>query len=394
MTDAPPHPAPRLGRFPGWVRPALPVVLLVALAFVAVLTQQTAGTRLPLDPDSTAPAGTKALALFLEEVGADVEVLSGPPTAGFDTVLVMIDNFNPADADRLLQHAADGGVLVVADAGGALTPRVRPSGFAGMPFGGGVLPRGCELAALHEAAEVDAGGEPLFEVPEGATGCYRRGSFAWLVAQPHGAGTTVVTGGPSWLTNRGMREADNAVLAGALLAPRPGTRVGIVRPGFAPADAGLQDTETLTDLIPASVKLAFAQLLVAFGVFIAWRARRLGKPLAEPQPVRLAGSELVVAVGHLLHRTGARRRAAALLRADLLAVLSRRLGAGSDTEPARLADAFAAHAGVDRTDVLDVLEGPEPHSDEELVVLAQRTESIRHAVVAPTAPGANRVDHA
>ena len=393
MTAAPIHQEPREETAPRRLRQALPLVLLAALALVAFLTRQVPGGRLPLDPDSTTAVGTKALRLILEEVGAEVEVLSGPPTTPVDVVLVLVDNLSRDDADRLLQYVTEGGVLVVTDPGGALTPRLRPRGVAGMAFGGGGLRLRCEIAALQRAAEVDAGGEALFAVPAGATGCYRSGRLAWLVAEPHGSGTIVATGGPTWLTNRGLRAADHAVLAGSLLAPSPGTRVGIVRPTFAPADAGVESSETLTDLIPGSVKLAFGQLLVAFGVFVAWRARRLGNPLREPQPVRLAGSEVVVAVGHLLHRTGARRRAAGLLRTDLLTVLSQRLGRGAELEPAQLAEAFAAHAGIDRTDLLDVLEGPEPGSDEELVALAQRIATVRHAVVAPPAPGADRVDH-
>ena len=52
-------------------------------------------------------------------------------------------------------------------------------------------------------------------------------------------------------------------------------------------------------------------------VFALWRARRLGRPVAEVQPVEIAGSELVVAVGNLLQKSGRPETAAERLRSDL-----------------------------------------------------------------------------
>ena len=63
--------------------------------------------------------------------------------------------------------------------------------------------------------------------------------------------------------------------------------------------------------------MALAQLLIAFVVFALWRGRRLGRPVAEVQPVEIAGSELVVAVGNLLQKAGRPEIAAERLRSDL-----------------------------------------------------------------------------
>lgn len=394
MTAADPEPRSRLERVPVKIRRAGPLVLIVALLLIAILTRPAERGTLPLDPASTDAAGTKALTLILSEVGADVEVLSSAPTQDFDTLLVLVDNLDTETADAVNRHAEEGGVLVVADGGGDLTPELRLGRPGGIGLGDLALPRRCDLPALRDAEEVDVGLAPMFRVPEGATGCYRDGRLAWLVLQEGETGTVVATGSPDWLTNRGIRAADNAQLAVALLAPRPGTRVGILRPDFAPvnADGGSTGPETLSDLIPQSVKLAIAQLGVAFALVVLWRARRLGKPVREPQPVRLPGSDLVVAVGHLLHRTGARGRAADLLRGDLLAVLSRRFGSATGGDPRGLAQAVAAHTGGQPSDVLDVLDGPVLATDEDLVHLARRTESLRSAVVVPV-PGGNSVDN-
>lgn len=369
------------------------LVLLAVLAVVGFLTRQTAPTRLPLDPDSAGATGTKALTLILEEgAGADVEVFSGAPTEEFDTILVLVDNVSADTADRLRAHVDDGGVLVVTDAEGRLTPQLRSTAVPRTGFE--VIERGCDVPALQDAANVEVGGEPLLNVPSGATGCYGEGRLSWLVVQPQAAGTIVVTGGPTWLTNRGIREADNVVLAAVLLAPHSGTRVGILRPEFAPAGAPrTRDRQTLVDLIPTPVKLAFAQLLVAFALMVLWRARRLGSPVSEPQPVRLAGSELVTAVGNLLRRTGSRARAADVLRTELRGLLGRRFGGAAGDDSTRLAETVAAHAGTDPAAIREVLDGADPRNDEELVLFAQRTESILHAVAVPPAAGEQRVDN-
>jgi hypothetical protein len=227
----------------------------------------------------------------------------------------------------------------------------------------------------------------VLAVPEGAVGCYTRNDDAWLVAQPLGAGTIVVTGGPAFVTNSLLGEADNAVLAAALLAPRPGTRVGILAPDFAPAGRD-QGPDSLSDLIPLPLRLAALQLIVAFVLVALWRSRRLGKPVAEPQEVQLPGSELVVAVGTLLHRTAAHDHAVEVLRADLRHTLSERLGLPEHTDAQLLADTAAARTTVAATDILAVLTGPAPRTDTEFVALAQRAEAIRHAIVVPVASGA------
>src|SRR6266581_6954843 len=72
------------------------------------------------------------------------------------------------------------------------------------------------------------------------------------------------------------------------------------------------------------VRLAMWQLVVAFAVLVLWRARRLGRPVAEAQPVQIPGSELVVAVGNLLQRARGRGQAAGLLTDDLRRTLAER----------------------------------------------------------------------
>ena len=162
-------------------------------------------------------------------------------------------------------------------------------------------------------------------------------------------------GGASVLVNQELGKADNAVLLASLLVPAEGTTVQVLRPPPpGGGDAGL------TDLIAPRVKLALWQLVVAFVLLALWRARRLGRPVPEPQPVQLPGSELVVAVGNLLQRARGRGQAAGLLTDDLRRSLAERLGLPPSAPADQVADAAAARTGIPRERVLRRSPGPPP----------------------------------
>ena len=361
------------GRLRRWAPLGALGLVLVVLSFVFAQPQSTG---LPFDPASTDPTGIKALALILDRAGAEVDVIREPRDPDVDTLLVAVDNLDEAAAAGVRQFAADGGRVLLADPGGALTPTRRPAGSAGAAFVQPTLRRDCDEPALAGIERIAPGTAPLFVVPDGARGCFARNDAAWLIIEPVGEGALVSTGSADFLTNYLISEQDNAPLAVALLAPEPGTRVGILAPDFAPAGGG----QTLTDLLPPGLKAAALQLVVAFGVIVVWRSRRLGKPVREPQSVQLAGSELVVAVGNLYQRTGARARAAELLRADFRSDLASRLGVPADLDAQDLAEVAAARTGASHDDLLEALSESPLQSDADLVALAQRLESVRDAV--------------
>ena len=66
--------------------------------------------------------------------------------------------------------------------------------------------------------------------------------------------------------------------------------------------------------------------------FALWKGRRLGRPVAETQPVQIAGSELVVAVGNLMQKAGRPEAAASQLRDDLRRDLTSRLGLAAERD--------------------------------------------------------------
>src|SRR5690606_13723224 len=113
--------------------------------------------------------------------------------------------------------------------------------------------------------------------------------------------------------------------------------------------------ESLLDLVPGWVGLALLQLAIAFLAYAWFRARRVGRPMAEPRPTPLAGSELVDAVGHLRRAEKSPDRSAAVLRQDLRRTLCRRLGLPPDASTDELV-AVAEQAGADPDQLRAALE--------------------------------------
>lgn len=387
-------PVRRRGRLRAW----LPFLLIGLGVLVLVIVTDRPPGGPPLDPRSTGDLGTKALVDVLTEFGAETEVIEDIPGEGVTAALVLEDRYEDEDRDRVLDWVGEGGVLVVADQASPLqSDYVGPTDIS---FTNPSIARRCSLQGLEEVGRISAPWGSVHEVPDDAVGCFTRNEGAWLIAREEGEGTVVTLGGPLTLTNGSLGEWDNALLAVALLAPDPDeARVAILgppRPGEGDA--------TLIDLIATPVKLAFVQLLIAFGVVVAWRARRLGRPVVEPQPVELPGSELVVAVGNLLQSTDARGHAAGVLRAEARRFLAERLGLPAHADPEQIADAAAARTSASRVEVSDLLTGSGAAQDQmdeaRLVRLAQSVEDVRRATLAapppaelaPSAdPGASRV---
>ncbi len=256
----------------------------------------------PLDPTSTSPDGAKALALLLSDLGARVDQATGPPAPGSGgTALILADRLDLDGHRRLLDWVRAGGTLVAADPS-LSTDFAAP---ARAPGAGGILTVTRPLTAECSSPEVagvrviDPAGGLALRPPTGATGCFPVGGGGdFLVVVPVGQGTLVLVGGPDAWTNAHLGQLDNSVLAANLLAPG-GT--GVTVSWIIGPRAGSGHL-SLWELLPTRVKEGLAQLLIAVGLLCVWRGRRLGRPVLETQPVELAGSELVAAVGTLLHQ--------------------------------------------------------------------------------------------
>ncbi len=227
--------------------------------------------------------------------------------------LVLQDRLNSAGDRQLVDWVRAGGTLVTADTDQVLSfaaPLRQPGPGGPGPGTRHVGPRlRLPLVRGVDAIEVTAG--VVLRVPPGATGCFPTvAGGAFLVVMPLGAGELVLLGSPDPWTNANLGQQDNSVLAANILAPSPsGPRVQWV---VGPRAGG--GHQSLWQLMPPRVKEGLIELLVALVLLALWRARRLGRPVDETPAVELAGSELVVAVGNLLHQGGRLDDAATILR--------------------------------------------------------------------------------
>jgi Domain of unknown function (DUF4350) len=359
-----------VGRVLPWVAVVLGVALVVAVA------GRPGEEGNPLDPASPGPLGTKGLVEVLRELGGQVRVSADRPGAGTETALLLSDDLTTERRQEVLGWVRQGGTLVVADPSSAVT-EVKPVGSTRIGLLDAELERRCAEAALADVRRVAAPSGVVFELPEGgrARACFPRNNGAWLLIQPLGGGTVVRLGGASVLVNQELGEADNAVLLASLLVPAEGTSVQVLQP---PLPGG--GNAGLGDLIAPRVRLALWQLLIAFVLLALWRARRLGRPVVEPQPVQLPGAELVVAVGNLLQRAKGRGQAAGLLTDDLRRSMAERLGLPPSAPADLVADTVAARTGIPRERVLRTLTQTAPRDETELVALSQAIDTIRREV--------------
>jgi hypothetical protein len=131
------------------------------------------------------------------------------------------------------------------------------------------------------------------------------------------------------------------------------------------------EEESLWSLVGPGPRAAMLQLAVAAVVYVIVRGRRLGRPMHEPQPVQLAGSELVVAVGHLMQQGRDPGRAARLLRAELRRSVRERLGLPAEISPEALARIVSDRYGVPIERAEHAL-GERPVSTEQALVALSR----------------------
>jgi hypothetical protein len=330
----------------------------------------------PLDPRSDGPLGTSALVSLLQGLGAHVQLSVGLPDAADDVALLLQDRLDEDQATEVGNWVRAGGVLVVTDPSSAFTPVFDVAGVAEQSQ---VLQPGtCTITALDGVGEVEGGAAVSFEIGSDDQLCFGdRRDGAFVLAKDEGQGTLVAVGGAAFATNELLDERDNAVLAAALLAPTSGTTVRFVD---APLPAGGGD-KTLADLVPAGVKRGLLQLAVAFVLYALWRAIRLGRPVAEDQPVEVASSELVAAIGRLLGRTRAPGAAAETLRAELRRSLRTRLGVPPSADARTLAGVVAARTGTDVDRVLEAVDERPVTTDAELAAVARAVASIHQEVL-------------
>lgn len=361
-------------------RPVI-VVGLVLLAGILVALVSGAPRSGTLRPDATDQDGSRALATLLADQGVGVTTVGDEPESpeADRTVLVAAPAFlSTAQRDALARTRADV-VLVEPDSAtlDALAPGVRADTSA--------LPEpetpACALPAAQAAGPVDLQ-SIVYTVPPGAVGCYpvRSGASLVVLAPPPDRAATghtvTVVGDRTPFTNAALDQRGNAALTMRLLGAHHQLHWYLPRP--APGAAGQH--RSLRELIPAGWVWAAGMLLLAAGVAVLWRARRLGPLVDEALPVVVRADETVRGRARIYRRVGARDRAAGVLRDDARRDLARWVGVPSSAPAPVLVDAVAARTGRPAPEVAALLVGDPPRDDPALVALATDLDLLVGAV--------------
>ncbi len=404
-------------------------LVVAALAVVVIVVLMTRTRQLtPFRVGATDPEGYAAVAELWEQDGAKVGTVAASSLLEGDdaeasgrTVVVPVPGYASDDELDALRSLAERGATVVL---GEPWPLGEPDDGSelddvedlvddwsmGGPAGYGARdladtpadprePGRCDVPGLDALGPIDVAFANDFVAEPGDERCYG-GAFggadeelAIISARSIGSGRVITLASPYLWVNARLQPAKesggeplaNAATSLVLTGAAPGVTIDVVDP--VPSDgASIQGSEGALDLMPLPVQLALAQLAVVALLFLWWRSVRLGRPVEEPLPVEIAGSELVVAVGDLLRRKGSPERAAATLRADAREVLAARLGATGAREEVLVA-AVAARSGRSVDEVRAALLGGTPvDSAAALVALARTLDSIRTEVLSVPAP--------
>jgi hypothetical protein len=327
--------------------------------------------------------------------GVTVDVIDAAPAAGDPArVLLLDDRLDEGGRATFDEWIRDGGVAVVADARSPLVAELAtspvdadalPPAQADAAVQANVTRHTCTIGALGALRGVFVRDGVLFEPAPGDGRCFAGEDGAFVVTRARGAGVLVAVGDNEIWTNALLRYADNAPLATALLAPQPGGAVHLLvgtGPGHGVADVGAGD-QTLRDLVRPGVWMALVQLALAFVLFAVARGIRPGRPVDEPRPVPVEGSELVVATGQLMHRARHAARAGWILRGETYRELCRALGVPTTIQIAEL-DGRAAARGITHPGEVAAALGTEVATPDALVALAARLADLRAAAAATT----------
>ena len=319
-------------------------VLVLVVASVGYAYLRGSGSGATLDPRSYSPGGARAVATLLADRGVPVQVVVDLPALRAargtgSTVLVPLP-FELTD-DELGQLSGLGLPVVL------LGAEQAELDAAGLPATAGgvaetVLQPACDLPAATVAGPARTGGV-AYAARSGvaSVGCYARGGDPTVLVLPRQRTTLVGAAAP--FTNDRLAQDGNAALALGLLGS--GDRVLWLLPDPGRAVPGGQ--RSVRDLLPDGVLLGALQLAVAVVLLALWRARRLGRVVAEPLPVVVRAAEAVEGRGRLYRAAGARDAAGGALR-----------------------------AGRDPREIDGLLYGPPPPDDATLVRLADALDGL------------------
>lgn len=362
-------PAPR-ARARSLRGPAIVAAIVVVVGAVLAIAGGTTKVA-TLDPESPGPRGSHAVAQLLRDRGVSVSVTRDEtaPAQG-TTVFAAFPERYPVGDWRLLINEPITLVLVDPDREvlAAVAPGVTAVGSSEIR----ARAPGCNFPAASVAGEAELGGL-VYSSSREIAGCYLAPAYPSLVVVQTSAATVIVLGNADFMENRRLAHQGNAALAIGLLSG--GTHVDWLLPR-----AGAQPTgqRGLLDLLPDAALFGALQLFIAFVFLALWRARRLGRVVAEPLPVVVRAAETVEGTARLYRSASARGSAAEKLRAATRARLRTALTVPDDKKA--LIDAISVRVGRSAGDVQQLLYGAAPADDHALVELATALDRLEAEV--------------
>ncbi|WP_193598508.1 DUF4350 domain-containing protein [Microbacterium sp. YJN-G] len=375
-STAAPRPHGRGRRLLGWL---FVIVLLIGIALLslrfAVTAPDLSGS---LNPENPGPPGAKALAELVRDQGVEVTT-TRTRAATVDALddgatLVMADPFTLTDEGALaLIDRADRTVLLSSS---ARMLRLLDLG-EDAPGDAGVVEAECTLSEFARVGTIEA--QRMFLPAASVDGCFRTESGAAAVLRGSAGDRTItLVEGTHLLSNDALAENGNAALGLALLAQ--GEPIVWYVPSFADSDITGEQPGTLAELTPEWVTPVIITLLLAGLAAIGWRGRRFGPLVAESLPVTVRASETMQGRARLTARAADAAHAGAAIREGTLTRLAARLALSPRASAAEVADAASDRLRVPRTALYDLLGGPTPATDHELVELARRLSELETAV--------------
>ena len=240
---------------------------------------------------------------------------------------------------------------------------------------------GCSFVVAVRAGDLPQAGTTYTSTRAGAASCW---NGLLLDSGPGDGGVVTVIGTSLPLTNNALADSGNAAMTMGVLG-RSETLVWWLPSIADPLQvAAGEEQPTIQDLVPSWVGWALLQVVLAMGLVIWWRGRRLGRVVVEPLPVVVRATESVEGRARLYRRGKARGRAADALRISTLARLRTRLSLPRSADVATVVAAVSARTSRPATEVAALLSpGTDPTDDVGLTRLANALDALENEVRHP-----------
>lgn len=356
---------------------------VLLLGLVAAIVGTTTSSTTPLAPDNPQPNGAQAAARILQNQGVSIQratTLTRVMELAEPDSTVLLTRPGRLTTEQLQRLRASGADLVIvdglfADSMAAFADRIEP-----VPEGSTeLLHAECDDPHAHAAQRIAGSRGAVRAIDTGVTLCFPTvDDAAALASWVDGQQRITYLATSAFLTNDQLAQHGHAALALRLLGQHE--RLIWFEPSLYQADGGGADASAPTSLLPPQVRYLGWQLLVVVLIGIGYAARRLGPVVTEEMPVVVHAAETTRGRGRLYRRSRSHGHAAAALRAGAARRLATTLGLPASAGPTTLVPAVAAAANRSEAEVGQLLYGPPPATETDLLHLSSQLDVLESEV--------------